>query len=151
MVPVCRKSQHFQGQRANGESTKTKNATENQCQAIWQTTHSLSSISFPSWEAWGKMIHDLYCNNTDTWPVLYIFHSTCSFNVSSTIKLGPLTVSAFSFRPWLGVDFCLSRCSISCLPTTAHMSSVWRSDLMCSFAYRMCSFKSLQHFTALVC
>lgn len=137
--PSVQEKAGFPGSESKGREHKNKKATENQCQAIWQTTHSLSSISFPSWEAWGKMIHDLHCNNTDTWPVLYIFHSTCSFNVSSTIKQGPLTVSAFSFRPWLGVDFCLLRWSISCLPTTAHMSSVWRSDLICSFAYRMCS------------
>lgn len=137
---MSRKSQRFQGQKAKGESTKTKKATENQFQAIWQANHSVSRISFPSWEAWGNMIHDLgYCNNTDTWPVWYMFHSTCSFNVRSTIKQGPFTVAAFSFCPWLGEDFCLLLWSISCQPKAAHMSYVWHYDLICGFAYRMWS------------
>lgn len=115
---MWRERQHFQGQKAKGESTKTKIVTENQSQAIWQTNHSVSRISFPSWKAWGNMIHDLVCCS---WLVWYIFHSTCSFNVSRTIKQGPFTVAAFSFRLWPREDFCLLCWSISCLPTTAHV------------------------------
>lgn len=46
------------------------------------------------------MIDDLgYCNNTDSWPVWYIFQSTCSFNVSCTIKQSPFTAKSFSVSP----------------------------------------------------
>lgn len=149
---MCRKIQCCQGQKAKGESTKTKKTTGNQSQAIWQTNHSVYRVTFPNWEAWGIMIHDLgYCNNTDSWPVWCIFPSTCSFNVSSTIKQGQFTVRAFSFRLWLGEDFCLLRWSISCLPTTAHMSSVWCYDLICWFAYRMCSLISATSYGFSLC
>lgn len=131
----------FPGSESKGREHKNKKkATENQSQAIWQTNHSVFRFSFTSWEAWGKMIHDLgYCNNTDIWPAWYIFHSTCSFNVSSTIKQGPFTDAAFSFRLWvLEEDFCILR-STSRLLSTAHMSSMWHYDLICWFAYRMYS------------
>lgn len=118
-----KRAERASGFRVMRESTNKRTRTQNQSQAITQTNHSLSRISFPSSEAWGKMIHDLdYCNNTDSWPAWYIFHSSCSFKVSITIKQDPFSVAAFSSRLRVGQDLCVLRCNISCLLTAAHMS-----------------------------
>lgn len=147
---MCRKSRRFQGQKAKGESTKTKKETENQSQAIWQTTHSVSRISFPSREARGKMIHDLgYCNNTDSWPVWYIFHSTCSFNVSSTIKQRSIHWWSFFSSPMARRGF-LSLTLDHLLPSnnSPHVFCVtlWLNILIClqDVQFNLCSSLVLQ-------
>lgn len=61
---------------------------------------------------------------TSSWPLWCTFHSTCAFIVSSTIKQGQFTVTSFFFRLWQGEDFYLSQWSLSCPPTTAHISAM---------------------------
>lgn len=85
----------LQGDRESTEIEKKSNKRINLRPCDKQSTLSPESVSHVV-RPEGKMIHDLSdCNNTHSWPVLYIFHSSCSFNVSSAVKQGPFRVAAF--------------------------------------------------------
>lgn len=80
-----------QREHRNGKSNKRINLRPCDKQPTL-SPESVSHVVRPE----GKMIHDLSdCNNTHSWPALYIFHSICSFNVSSAVKQGPFKVAVF--------------------------------------------------------
>lgn len=99
--PVSSRSQRFQGHAAKRERESKKQKKQLRIN-LWpldkQTILPLHTVPFPKRGARGIMIHGPgYANNTDTWPVCCVFHSTCSRNVGSTIKQGQFYSSSLFF------------------------------------------------------
>lgn len=89
------------------ESTKTTRESD------WgHLTNKLLCLQnqFPKLKAWSTVIHDLgcCCNSADSRPTWFIFHSTCFFKVSITIKHGPFIFAGLFFLPVARKGFILS-------------------------------------------
>lgn len=126
------------------ESIKTKKATGNQSQAIWQTTHSVFRISSQSGEARGAKWFTIWATITAQTVGQCGTYSTPLAPLMSVApwSRGPLSAAAFSIRLWQGEHFWHQRWSIFCLQTTAHMSLVWLCDLTGWFSYSLISAES---------
>lgn len=100
-IPKCSTSQRFQGQQPKQERAQKQKKQQGINLRPFDKQPILSPESVSKAQGpGGKMIHDpRNDNSTDSWPVRYMFHSTCSFNVSSTIKQRPILSCSFFFSP----------------------------------------------------